>query len=306
MSLPSETETFPAVPQSLLGIFLSFLRRPVYSERPHPSQNRRAILSEVLRLYSLMITALIPIVFLISMVRGQVGAEEDPIAEFLKKTSLLVLLLAVVVAAPLLEEMIFRLPLRFSPLNVSLPLAFVLLIINIGNPSMRLLLAVAVGLLLRYLLHHRIKRTTGHAFYAKYIGWLFYGSTVLFGAIHIFNFDSKTYFVAPLIVMPQIMAGLFCGFIRLRHGYWWAVFAHGFHNFCAILPISLMKFGSTELQTNGFSDPTNASLSATDYVLIVFLLLYVGGGLFLCLRSAWKMLTEWRLERKAAKLSVET
>ncbi|MEO0378451.1 MAG: hypothetical protein AAF329_28420, partial [Cyanobacteria bacterium P01_A01_bin.17] len=97
MSLPPDIETLPAASQSLLGVFLRFLRRPVYSERPYPSPNRRAILSDILRLYSLMIAVLIPIIVMVSVARGQVGASEDPIRYFLQKTPLLVLVLAVVV-----------------------------------------------------------------------------------------------------------------------------------------------------------------------------------------------------------------
>jgi membrane protease YdiL (CAAX protease family) len=304
MSLTSETETSPAASQCLLGVFLRFLRQPVYSERPDPSWSKRAILSDIFRLYSLKISVLIPITLVISVVRGYLGASEDPISEFMEKTPLLLLGLAVVVVAPLLEELIFRLPLRFSALNISLPLAFVVLFINVGHAELQFVLAVAVGLLVRYLLHHRVDRVTGHAFYANYIGWLFYGSTLLFGALHIFNFDAKTYFVAPLIVMPQITAGIFLAFIRLRYGFWWSVLTHGFHNFCLLFPLVLLTLGSEGLQAH-LSHPMKTTLTTTDYALLAVVLIFVGGGLFLCLKSVMQMIREWRLESRDAKLSLD-
>jgi membrane protease YdiL (CAAX protease family) len=304
MSLTSKTETSPAASQCLLGVFLSFLRQPVYSERPEPSRNKRAILSDIFRLYSLEISVLIPITLLISVVRGYLGASEDPISEFMEQTPLLVLGLAVVVIAPLLEELIFRLPLRFSAFNISLPLAFFVLFINVGHVGLKFTLAVAVGLLVRYLLHHRVDRATGHAFYASYIGWIFYGSTVLFGALHIFNFDAKTYFVAPLVVMPQMTAGLFLAFIRLRYGFWWSVLAHGFHNFCLLFPLILLTLGSKGMQEN-LSHPMTTVLAPTDYVLLAAVLVFIGGGLCLCLKSVVQMIREWHLESRSAKLSLD-
>ncbi len=295
---------------SLLGTFLRFVQRPFYSQQPIASQHTWAKVGDILRLYSLALAILLPLLFIISTVTSSLGAKSHPINELFKTMPLYAIGFMAVIMAPLLEEFIFRLPLRYSPLNVSLPLAFVTFLIPVEAfiaipraAALRFVLAAAVGLGLYVWLHRRGK-SKGHSFYAKYTVWIVYASAILFGAMHIFNFDPKTYWVAPLVVMPQFTIGMFLSFIRLRHGFRWAIFTHGFHNFCALLPYALTQLGSQQLREKGFSGAKDVVLPTSDYILLGMVVLFVGGGLFLCLRSVIKMVREWRQERSAAQQSL--
>ncbi len=299
------------VPKSLLGVFLKFIRQPFYDKAPIPSKNSRDIVGDILRLYSLELVLLLPLMVVISAVTARLGAQDHPISEVVSNMPLYQLGLMIVILAPLIEESIFRFPLRYSPLTVALLLALLSLFIPVeiflATPravGLRFALAAVVGLGTRYWLHHHVKAPRGHAFYAKHIGWIFYVSVISFGALHIFNFDAKTFIIAPLVVMPQLTLGALFGFIRLRYGFWWSVFIHGFHNFCALFPYALMRLGSAQLQEQGFSTAKDISLPPSDYILATVLLIFVGGGLFLCLRSVIQTVREWRLERRMLKASL--
>ncbi|MGB7413657.1 MAG: CPBP family glutamic-type intramembrane protease [Thermosynechococcaceae cyanobacterium] len=297
------------LPTSLLGLFLRFVQRPFYSQQPIASRHTWAKVGDILRLYSLALTILLPLLFIISTATASLGAKSHPINELFKTMPLYAIGFFAVVMAPLLEEFIFRLPLRYSPLNVALPLALIAFLIPVetfvfvpGATALRLVSAVVVGLGF-YVWLHRRGQAKGHSFYAKYTVWIVYASAILFGAMHIFNFDPKTYWIAPLVVMPQFTIGMFLSFIRLRHGFGWAIFTHGFHNFCALLPYALTQLGSQQLREKGFSGAKDVVLPTSDYILLGLVVLFVGGGLFLAVRSVIKMVREWRLERRTTQQS---
>lgn len=71
----------------------------------------------------------------------------------------------------------------------------------------------------------------------------FYVFAVLFGYVHISNFEITTNVIlfSPLLVLPQILLGGYLGFIRVRFGLHWAIFLHAAYN--GIL-VSLSFLGS--------------------------------------------------------------
>lgn len=60
----------------------------------------------------------------------------------------------------------------------------------------------------------------------------FYVFAVLFGYVHISNFEITTNVLlfSPLLVLPQILLGGYLGFIRVRFGLHWAIFLHAAYN----------------------------------------------------------------------------
>ncbi|MFQ3181634.1 MAG: membrane protease YdiL (CAAX protease family) [Polaribacter sp.] len=65
----------------------------------------------------------------------------------------------------------------------------------------------------------------------------FYALALLFGFIHIFNFEITTniLLLAPLLVLPQILLGGYFGYIRVRFGIQWSMLLHGCYNGILIL-----------------------------------------------------------------------
>ncbi|MFT7352924.1 MAG: membrane protease YdiL (CAAX protease family) [Flavobacterium sp.] len=65
----------------------------------------------------------------------------------------------------------------------------------------------------------------------------FYALALLFGFIHISNFEITTnvLLLAPILVLPQILLGGYFGYIRVRFGIQWSMLLHGCYNGTLIL-----------------------------------------------------------------------
>lgn len=72
----------------------------------------------------------------------------------------------------------------------------------------------------------------------KYFRLAFYVFTLLFGYIHIFNFDItiKILIFSPILVAPQIILGGFLGFLRVRLGLVYAMILHALFNATLVVP----------------------------------------------------------------------
>ena len=138
------------------------------------------------------------------------------ILELLNNSSYLVLFFSVAVFAPLVEEFIFRFPLRYRRNYL---LLFFVSIIKLT----RLVKPVTL---------HRFFYKNWHKFY----GFVFYLSAILFGAVHLQNFSNwrNLFFILPILVMPQFILGIFLGYLRVKFGIWWAVMLHAIHNFVLV------------------------------------------------------------------------
>jgi hypothetical protein len=68
--------------------------------------------------------------------------------------------------------------------------------------------------------------------------------TILFALIHISNFSYSVSLLlfAPIIVLPQFVAGFLFGFIRIKQGFIWGFFLHALHNAIFILPVLLFPY----------------------------------------------------------------
>ena len=69
----------------------------------------------------------------------------------------------------------------------------------------------------------------------------FYVLTLLFGFVHISNFDFTTsvLLLSPILVLPQLLVGGYFGYIRVRFGLQWSMLLHGSYN-CFFLLIAFI------------------------------------------------------------------
>jgi hypothetical protein len=65
---------------------------------------------------------------------------------------------------------------------------------------------------------------------------VFYISAIIFALVHLANFDniSETLLFIPILVAPQLIAGLFAGYLRVKFGLLWGFFLHALHNLILI------------------------------------------------------------------------
>jgi membrane protease YdiL (CAAX protease family) len=78
----------------------------------------------------------------------------------------------------------------------------------------------------------------------KIFKYAYYGSIFLFGAVHLTNFEAyeTNLWLAPILVLPQTVAGIFLGFTRVKLGLGWSMLLHACHNGILMTPMLLIKF----------------------------------------------------------------
>ena len=156
-----------------------------------------------------------------------------------------------------IEELIFRLPLRYTAVNLTISaLLFALfatltLLSRFGNFGLATfterwlwsaVVAIVIASIAFVLLRaERVKRITNRI-WLHHFGAVLYFSCVAFGLVHVYNFTSITIanlFLAPLLVLPQIISGFIFAFGRMRLGMIWCIVLHTAHNvlFSFISPV---------------------------------------------------------------------
>ncbi len=78
---------------------------------------------------------------------------------------------------------------------------------------------------------------------SRYFPLAFYLSVFAFGLVHIFNFEGyKDYlWLAPFLVLPQLISGVFLGFIRVRMGLIHSIVLHAAFNGILVAPFLLLQ-----------------------------------------------------------------
>lgn len=280
--------------KSLLGNYLRFLRSPNLNDPPVAVSMPTAAKS-ILRLYSVHLILLLVVLSLVSLIPNV--QDSNNLLDSVEDLPIWYLPFAAVVMAPLLEEVIFRLPLRAFWINLFIPAALISIgaIGAIFNPGFPLLLLLCVVLIAVYTKDTGTRLSALQNFYNKYSRAIFYAIAVLFGAIHIANYDPDVWQFLPLLVLPQVVIGLLLGFVRLRYGLTWAIGLHALHNGCLLLPIFVIQiFGSEKLQESITESPDLQTLSLPDQIITGAVSLYTMGGIVLCGIVAWTVVREWK------------
>jgi hypothetical protein len=146
--------------------------------------------------------------------------------------------------APLLEELLFRSWLggRRAALRFALyGLAALALFMGslFAGPGVATALALAgVGTVIAGLVHwsrtrHRDRAVP--AWFIRHFGKLVWGSTLLFGLIHLGNYEPLTHPLGVLVVLPQTIGGLLLAYTRTRLGLAAAVAHHSAFNAVALV-----------------------------------------------------------------------
>ncbi|WP_035646356.1 hypothetical protein [Flavobacterium sp. ASV13] len=145
---------------------------------------------------------------------------------------------------PLLEELIFRLPLSLKKMHMPfISLLFVIFLIH--KPSdvynFRLLIKlILIILLLGSLIYKFFDQQILVIISTKFYPYYFYTFCISFGLMHLLNFYRSVpvslIVIAPLFVVPQIITGYFISYIRLRNGFFWGLV---FHCICNMLAVYL-------------------------------------------------------------------
>lgn len=236
--------------QSLILLF-NFVKSPDYS-----ADTNQKILHKLKWLIFLLIldVILISLAIFIQKIPFALGFKlqhKDELIRFYYSQEINPLFVAfiVILFAPLIEELIFRLPLRIKRNNF-IPFIFLgilisgLSIIHKYYEPVIILYLIPVflfGIAFTLNFNKKSYQSISHLFKSNYKLY-FYSFTILFALIHIGNykFSWQVLFFAPLLVLPQFILGFLIGFMRLKFGLTWGIFLHAIHNTIYILPIIFM------------------------------------------------------------------
>ncbi|HZK93804.1 MAG TPA: hypothetical protein VFC67_06320 [Prolixibacteraceae bacterium] len=145
--------------------------------------------------------------------------------------------LKLIFLVPIIEEVIFRLPLKFSKQNLFLSLAA--LHFTLFYHAYSLFILIVISLTIALIPYMRLIPVTFYArlglIWKNYFPLVYYGLAICFGLVHLSNFQNLRiahYLVFPLIVSNQIIMGLIFGYVRVtfKNGFIYGVLLHFFIN----------------------------------------------------------------------------
>ena len=189
-----------------------FIKKPV--ELSEDKASLQLKIGTCLALFLIQIPPLLVLMFLIGGLE-QLGLWEEDMHSlqkiFQEMEPVLIFFFAVIVA-PLFEEVMFRLILKF-------------------RSNLLILWSIHIGVAL-HLGQKRSLLKTARQVWDKFYGWIFYLMAVAFGLIHIMNFEPSLniYLLAPILVAPQILIGINLGYLRVRFGLIWSILFHALYN----------------------------------------------------------------------------
>lgn len=155
-----------------------------------------------------------------------------------------------VVAAPIVEELIFRFPLKFKiPLSILVSLIVSgfagLFLSKTALPDLKYGIPVLIFAAINYFLIEKsnIESDDEEIKLDRLFPVFFYLVAMCFAYIHIYNYDSSQFsaWMTPFIVIPQFILALFLGFVRMRIGIWASIYMHALNNFIPLILFFTLK-----------------------------------------------------------------
>lgn len=172
---------------------------------------------------------MLPLVAVMGMIEqlGIVDLEDHALKDALEQFPVWAIAGFVIVIGPILEELIFRLHLsRRWNLIAGLMEWFTISSHRISQKEAAELVKVK---------------------WDRYYSFFFYLNAAAFALIHMTNFQAidVPLWVIPLIVLPQFIAGLYFGYIRVKNGgLFWSIAMHALHNGILLAPVLLFELPS--------------------------------------------------------------
>jgi hypothetical protein len=220
---------------------LGFLRNP--SDTPVPDMQtpgKLKVLFGVLVLDVLLTFVFMGLINLVELL-GWHKYDGHAVAELVRSFPLWGALLLGIIIVPFAEELVFRTGLRFRRGYFTFLLFVLLFAAGIFAFKMMPLLwalgaAFVLGVLMViYLMNSYAIGEFLERAWPRVYATVFYSVAALFGLVHItnytnFNYASLALLLIPVLIAPQIWAGLSIGYMRVKYGFFWGFFLHAAHN----------------------------------------------------------------------------
>lgn len=127
----------------------------------------------------------------------------------------------VILIGPILEELIFRLPLKFTSYNILISISLLLLFLSNNNIYLMLAISLILAIFGYFLYTNTLKIKSYLEYLWKYhFTIIFYLFAIFFGLLHINYYKVVTpiqYLLVVLLVLPQIVGSLIMGYVRVKY-----------------------------------------------------------------------------------------
>jgi membrane protease YdiL (CAAX protease family) len=192
--------------------FLNFLKCPVDVADCNQTSRQKAIrLFSILAIHIPIMGLCLTIIFCITEL-GSINIENHHLTALLQRFTILEIVLLVVVLVPFVEELVFRLYLRFK------------------NNDLAHVIILLASLKRK---HNKARTETALSnFWTNHFRSIFYFSAILFGFIHLTNYEYNfaILLLSPILILPQFIAGLFLGYLRIKYDLVLGYIMHAIHN----------------------------------------------------------------------------
>jgi membrane protease YdiL (CAAX protease family) len=221
------------------GRYRSFLRRQALPERAAPAS--RASLVATLRLAALDLT-LAGGLILLAMAATYLGFSppSHALGQFAFTPGLV---LAIVVLAPLTEELFFRGWLSGRPAAVwpviLLGIAAIALVLASKNTALVAAGVASTAVLAALALAIVLRKCPAWGWFASAFPLFFWLSTTAFALVHLLNYREGSLAMLLPLVLPQFIAGSIFGYARVTYGLWASMLLHVLHNGALVGGIAL-------------------------------------------------------------------
>lgn len=222
--------------------FGHFLKRPTLPPRaPMPRVGSIVAVLRMLLLDFAIMAVLLAIAG--AVMAGGVDLPETALAGMEMTTGII---LAAVIAAPLLEEIAFRGWLSGRPGHILALLALVGVPLlatmamgaagfSYGTDALESGLAAMglggiAGLIAALALLFALRKRDAMGWFQRVFPGFFWLSTLAFSLIHTFNFPADQMVMALPLVLPQFATGAILGYLRVNYGLWSSILMHLLHN----------------------------------------------------------------------------
>lgn len=152
-------------------------------------------------------------------------------------------LLVVVILAPLMEEISFRLCLKIKKINIAISfgvqLFYIFIILDVIDLPLlyNALFIILSSTVVYFLINQKIL-----AFLKKHFKYFVYYNIIFFGLTHALNYEYSSlqqYFYIPILISFPTVLGAYLSYVRLKHGFLFVLSAHALHNLILFLLSSL-------------------------------------------------------------------
>lgn len=233
----------PAYYFSLFRDILNFIKNPSLSEQIE--KPARFKIYDTIGLFIVKMVCLIPVVLFFAVVYDPENVQSANMSE---RFSPLMMLWVGGLILPLVEEVAFRLSLRFKPvylaLSISVFLYYILSKLVFSSKisavddtfMIRAGIALGFGLLIWPLFSFRSLKSLLSRFWENNFRFIYYASCLVFAWIHISKYEIiwLNIVLLPILTLPQLFSALINGYTRVAFGFQYPLFFHMANNVIAV------------------------------------------------------------------------